>query len=155
VYQLTTRARLVALEPELPQADTGAPAPAVAASEDDVLLAYAVGGGDDVAVVRFTGSLASMLGPPNAEAVTGHPLAPAGLGPYAFAEVLDSPWIARLEEMNRVHPRHAHTPFATLRHIILSFHDTTFECLARSIELLGLDPGEAPTTALAARLGAA
>jgi hypothetical protein len=36
--------------------------------------------------------------------VEGHPLAPVGLRPFEFVQVEGSPWVSRLEEMNRVHP---------------------------------------------------
>jgi hypothetical protein len=149
VYGPDARARLSPLRPELPEADVGAPLPVVAATEGDVLVAYYAGVAlqdeledeDAVVVVRFTGSFASMFGPPNEEAIEGHPLAPAGLRPFEFVEVNGSPWVARLEEMNRVHPYHSREPFDALRHFILPFHDTTFECLARGVEVVGLSSG--------------
>jgi len=47
------------------------------------------------------------------------------LRPFEFVEVERSPWVARLEEMNRVHPRHSREPYDALRHFVLPFHDTT------------------------------
>jgi hypothetical protein len=149
MYVARGNEKLSIVRPELPAADVGAPMPAVAATEGDVLVAYYAGVAlqdelhDEHAVVvlRFTGSFASMFGPPNEEAIEGHPLAPAGLRPFEFVEVDGSPWVARLEEMNRVHPYHSREPFDALRHFILPFHDTTFECLARGVEVVGLSSG--------------
>jgi hypothetical protein len=159
VYGPDERARLVPLR-ELPEADAGAPLPVVAATERDVLLAYyagfslqrQLGQGDAVVVVRFPGSRASMLGPPNDEAIKGHPLAVAGLQPYEFVEVAHSPWVARLEEMNRVHPYHSREPYDALRHFVLPFHDTTFECLADGVDVAGVFLGTT-TSVIAERLG--
>jgi len=36
----------------------------------------------------------------------------------------------RLEGMNSVHPRHSAASFAGLHHYIITFHDSTFECVA-------------------------
>jgi len=131
----------------------------VVATEHDALVAYYSGVAlqdelsdeDAVVVVRFTSAFASMLGPPNEEAIEGHPLGPAGLRPYEFVEVEGSPWVARLEETNRVHPYHSREPFDALRHFVLPFHDTTFECLARVVGVVGLRPG-APSAAVAEEL---
>jgi hypothetical protein len=54
-----------------------------------------------------------------------------GLRPYAAHVVEGSSWIAELETRNRVHPYHRPEAFASLRHYLLTFHDETFECLAR------------------------
>jgi hypothetical protein len=124
-----------------------------------VLLAYYAGVShqnaqsdeDAVAVLRFGAASASMLGPPNEEAIAGHPLAPAGLRPFEFVEVEGSPWVARLEEMNRDHPRHSRAPFDALRHFVLPFHDTTFECLALAVEVVGMRSGS-PAAAIAESL---
>ncbi len=71
-----------------------------------------------------------MFGPPNDEAFAGHPLASRGLQPYGAFEVLASSWIRQLERMNAVHRHHDPEDFAVYRHIVLAFHDSTFECIA-------------------------
>ena len=55
---------------------------------------------------RFEHCYAHMFGPPNDEALRGHPLAGRGLRPYAAFEIRQSSWLRRLERMNSVHPRH-------------------------------------------------
>jgi hypothetical protein len=88
--------------------------------------------GEPAAIIRFTGVYASMFGPPNDEAFSGHPLAERGLHPYGAFEIVDSSWVRQLERMNAVHPYHRPEHFSTYRHIVLAFHDSTFECVAKA-----------------------
>jgi hypothetical protein len=88
---------------------------------------------DRVAVVRFEAPEAHYFGPPNDEAREGHPLAPAGLQLYGAQEVKGSPWLKDLEERNQIHSAHDPHHYASLRHFIFSFHDSTFECVARDL----------------------
>lgn len=138
---------------DLPACDTGAPLPVVLTSEQDVLVVYllpdagpswdgrsvqVVGGataGMPIAIVRFIHCVATMFGPPNDEAFSGHPLAARGLMPYGCFEVEQSSWARGLEKMNRVHPRHRPESFADYRHFIVTFHDSTFECIAQRAEV--------------------
>jgi hypothetical protein len=124
--------------------DPGAPIPHVFSDGHVVLLSYYVrdsalahrhdvdlSAGDGIALVRFTGCMAYRLGPPNDEAISGHPLRGRGLRAYGAHLVERSSWIAELEKRNRVHPYHKPDVFFSLRHYLLTFHDETFECLAR------------------------
>jgi hypothetical protein len=126
-----------------PQADTGAPFPIVVVADSRVSLAYYVTRGADVpsakpeavpsesvALVHFEGVRAHYFGAPNDESLAGHPLYGRGLRPYAVSEVLDSSWLESLVAMNAVHPRHEPGRYAGLRHIIFTFKDGTFECIA-------------------------
>lgn len=113
-------------------------------SERATLLAYwlaegaaLLGDGESVAIVRFVGCSAVMFGPPNDEVLHGHLLARRGLSYDGAFEVLHSSWIRGLAQMNRVHPRHQPERFASLRHFILTFHDSTLECVAHDVELVG------------------
>ena len=102
----------------------GPDAPAQAA---DVPLVSSAGAKDDlVGIILFEGVWAQSWGPPNDE--VAHRLYDRGLRPYGMYEVANSTWIRRLEEMNRVHPHHQRGLFSRLRHFVLSFHDSTFEC---------------------------
>jgi hypothetical protein len=76
------------------------------------------------------------LGAPNNEALSGHPLYSRGLGYYGIYEIIESSWIRSLERMNRVHPSHKPRHFEELRHFVFTFHDDTFECVARGVELV-------------------
>jgi hypothetical protein len=150
LYEATGDERLVPIDPPLPEADPGASSPRVVANEFEAGLAYWTsfrGGGPKVALVRFAGA-DIYFGPPNDEALAGHPLYGAGLQPYEFTEVLSSPWIAAMERRNRVHDRHNPVRFSDLRHFILPFHDSTFECVAWSFEASVTDSAD-PTSALA------
>lgn len=132
---------------ELPQSSVGAPCPLVIADEHHVVVAYYLEDRDPawdgstvrivgpessdepVALVRFAACRAHTLGPPNDEAFAGHPLADRGLEPYGSFEIRGSSWIRMLERMNSVHPYHRPEAFSRLRHLILTFHDSTFECV--------------------------
>jgi hypothetical protein len=88
------------------------------------------------AVVSFARVHAHMFGPPNDEAFGGHPLAARGLTPYGAFEVVNSSWLRVLEKMNSVHPYHRPEHFDAHKHFILSFHDSTFECIAQSFDVV-------------------
>jgi hypothetical protein len=89
--------------------------------------------GEVMAVIRFAGRCAHLFGPPNDEAFDGHPLASRGLHPYGSFRIRRSSWIRSLERMNAVHPHHRPDPFRELQHFVLSFHDSTFECVAKEL----------------------
>lgn len=115
---------------DIPRPDAGAPQPVILATEHFVAVAYyAVGPGDAVALVTFD-SYAHMLGPPDDEALDAHPLRSRGLDYHNAFEVKESSWIRSLEQMNRVHMWHDAAYFARYRHFIITFQDSTFECVA-------------------------
>jgi hypothetical protein len=132
--------------PDIPEPTCGAPCPIVASDEHKVLVTYysshfagtnerpaAVTSAADgqIVIVRFD-AFAHFFGPPNDEAFSGHPLASRGLHCYSVSEVTNSSWIRKLERMNSVHPSHDRNWFLKgKRHFIISFHDSTFECIAR------------------------
>ncbi|MCP4965056.1 MAG: hypothetical protein GY926_07455 [bacterium] len=37
-----------------------------------------------------------------------------------------------MERRNRIHPNHRPEAFASLRHLIITFHDETFDCVCES-----------------------
>lgn len=135
---------------DVPQSSIGAPCPMILAGEHHLHLAYftedgspgwdgttvrIVGEGSEgehVALVAFAGVYAHMFGPPNDEALGGHPLASRGLQPYSVNEIHGSSWVRSLERMNSVHPYHRPESFSRYRHFVFAFHDTTFECIAES-----------------------
>jgi hypothetical protein len=95
------------------------------------------GDSDEIcAVFSFNRPYAHMFGPPNDEAFSGHPLAARGLGPYRAFEIENSSWIKSLERMNSVHPCHRPEHFACFKHFVFAFHDTTFECVAESFDVV-------------------
>jgi hypothetical protein len=135
---------------DIPQSSVGAPLPCIVACEHFLAVAFICQQNDptwdgsyvqvvsaqleveQICVVHFHRSIAHFFGPPNDEAFQGHPLAARGLGPYGSFEVTSSSWIHALERMNAVHPYHKPEHFAGYKHYVLSFHDTTFECVAQS-----------------------
>lgn len=92
-------------------------------------------GSDDVrnlGWVIFEGVYHVSLGPPNYEALAGHPLHGSGLEYCAAHEVRNSDLITTLEQLNRVHRHHRPESFESLRHVIITFHDETLKCVCRS-----------------------
>lgn len=138
-----TAPELAALD-DFPPMEAGAPAPAVLADEHRVLLSYARRQGkpagdctEVIAMLSFEGVLAFQWGPPNDEMLESHRLSRFGLGAYGAYEVQPSDWLSELERRNRAHPRHADEHFQRFRHFVLTFHDSTFEILARSWRRIG------------------
>lgn len=125
-----------------PQSSVGAPIPIILSNEHITTIAYYVqedfelyGDEDErIAIVKFNMCHAYMFGPPNDEAFSGHPLASRGLKPYSSYIIENSSWINTLEKMNSVHPYHSPELFKDCNHFILSFHDSTFECIATNYE---------------------
>jgi hypothetical protein len=95
-------------------------------------------------VLRWPQSRAAVMEPPNDEAISGHRLYQHGLkGILWAAEVLDSQWIARLEEQNRVHPYHSPGLFSDLRHFLIQTKARVVEVVAPSLEVLRLEGASA------------
>lgn len=87
------------------------------------------------AIVTFSRCYACMSGPPNDEALNGHPLYGRGLLAYSAFKVENSSWLRSLERMNSVHPSHRPEHFSGYSHFIVTFHDSTFECIAEGYEI--------------------
>jgi hypothetical protein len=137
---------------DFPQSCTGAPCPVLVADESTLVLAYylaerrphvngpqprSIGIAkslEPIAIVQFDSYTVFTFGPPNDEAFRGHPLAERGLEPYGAFEIEHSSWVRALERMNAVHPRRHPDMYAGRRHFVLSFHDSTFECVAEGIQ---------------------
>lgn len=140
---------IVVPEPGIPAPSSGAPLPVLLADEHAAVVAYygnnvdptwdgttvrmvdVENADEPIAIVRFDRCYATLFGPPNDEAFSGHPLASRGLTPYAMFHVRFSSWVAAVERMNEVHPHHSSRPFREMTHYVLAFHDSTFECIAR------------------------
>ncbi|MGA7326871.1 MAG: hypothetical protein WBX25_20865 [Rhodomicrobium sp.] len=136
----------VAIFEGVPGHSPGAPMPLILATDVSLVLAYETApSGEQYAVVKFIGPRAHYFGPPNDEAAKGHPLAERGLGYYGIYEVSNSSWIRTLEQMNRVYRNHDASRFAALRHFVFTFHDNTFECIAKGALLAANLPNESDT----------
>jgi len=152
MYQVDDRDKVVELK-DVPQSSIGAPCPLVLSNEGTLVLAYYVerrdeasdgktvrsvgpeSAGEIVSLVRFRLCYASLFGPPNDEAFSGHPLSKRGLRPYSANLIENSSWVRSLERMNSVHPYHKPELFDGYRHFIFAFHDSTFECVAQGYEI--------------------
>ncbi len=130
--------------------DSGAPEPVLIQSEFRTFLAFGLAATalklgpltalppeepnqGEIGIVEWLDCRGAVLGGLNDEALHGHALWSSGLadaGHYGAAEVMGSAWIRELEAANRVHPLHRPERFERLRHFILGFHDSTFECIA-------------------------
>lgn len=140
MYELDRQVTVSAL-PDLPPSSSRAPCPIVLSDEQMLVLAYylevpgnrrsELGAGARGplpvakaawAVVEFVDFRAVLMGP-SCEGPAPHPLAARGVERYAAYEVGQSSWIRRIDP----NPDRADT----LRHFLLTFHDSTFECVAR------------------------
>jgi hypothetical protein len=142
MYTVDEKDRVVELD-SVPQSDVGSPQPAVFSNEDRVLISYYIQNlewkdynleQEPIAVINFLSPCAHMFGPPNDEAFSGHPLANRGLHPYGAFIVENSSWVRQLERMNSEHPMHNPESYARYHHFIFAFHDSMFECIAKSFE---------------------
>ncbi len=136
-----------------PECDAGAPLPVVISDRHNLYLLYIVSEPDPswdgsyitsispntedtmIAIITFQKSYAHMFGPPNDESINGHPLYRRGLVPYGVFEIENSSWIRNLEKMNSVHPYHRKEKYQDYKHFIFSFHDSTFECIAKAFSV--------------------
>ena len=142
MYEVDEKDQVVELK-NVPQPSAGTPDPLLFASEYHVMLVYYLsrmpnqdGGREAFAVVRFKSCYAHMFGPPNDEALNGHPLFERGLMFYGVFEIQDSSWLRKLEKMNSVHDRHDKQRFmCSKKHFIFTFHDSTFECIAEGLDI--------------------
>jgi hypothetical protein len=85
-----------------------------------------------LAVVEFQRCICTKMGTPNDEVFHGHPLHGKGFAGYLALAVENSNWLKELEAINAVHSNYKSEPWRELKHYILPFHDSTFECVARS-----------------------
>jgi hypothetical protein len=86
-------------------------------------------------LVTFEGCASAKLGHPNDEVQSGHPLAGRGLQGYTAQIVKNSPWLQEVAKTNSVHRCDRPEMWESLNHYIFWFHDSTFECLAKSYEV--------------------
>jgi hypothetical protein len=92
--------------------------------------------GDDrprpLGLVEFDFCVSARLGTPNDEVFDGHPLNGKGLEAFGAQRVVNSHWLEELEAINRVHLQYRPESWREQTHFIFWFHDSTFECVARS-----------------------
>lgn len=128
---------------DVPIMDVGAPLPIVISSDSDLVLGYHVsnkspttypkhvevikGGLEDgrFALVRFWRVISSIAGVPNEDQIENHPLCKRGLASYMAVKVNNSSWLHLIKETYKLEDD-------KLNHFIFTFHDSSFECFARS-----------------------
>ncbi len=134
--------------------DTGAPMPHLLTTDGRALLAFLVSepdpdwdgsyatakspadpGPEPLALVEFSRCVSARLGAPNDEVLSGHPLMGKGLEWYSVQIVVNSRWIKEIEAINSVHSQYRPEAWRGLNHYIFWFHDSTFECIARSFKV--------------------
>ncbi len=166
MYSVDERDEVIELG-DLPQSSVGAPLPTVVANEQSTAVAFYLqntpagwdGSWVDViteesdepwAIVVFDECYAQIFGPPNDEVFSSHPLASRGLAPYGSYFIRDSSWLRQLERRNSIHRQH--DPAAFMRrshHFVLTFHDSTFECIAANYRVVA---GVGPLTQAVAQM---
>lgn len=87
---------------------------------------------EPLGLVEFHHCLSAKMGAPNDEVFEGHPLDGRGLEAYSAQRVVNSRWLKELETINSVHDCYRPESWRDLTHFVFWFHDSTFECLARS-----------------------
>ncbi|WP_374538833.1 hypothetical protein [Chitinimonas taiwanensis] len=111
-----------------PQPSTS-PGAIVFATETQLFLRYSTAD-DETAVIQFPLVKTFQFGSPNDEALGGHPLTKFGLKYYRVHRIVNSPWIAELEQRNSIHPRHDKERFLKdIVHYVFTFQDSTLECV--------------------------
>lgn len=121
------------------QWDLGSPCPTLIQTDHTVALVYLLGSsgieGNLVATIEFKSCVSAKLGSPNDEVNAGHPLFGKGFEGYTALRVVNSPWIDELKSINSVHDFYDPNYWVDLHHFVFGFHDSTFECVARSFEV--------------------
>ncbi len=89
---------------------------------------------EPLAVLRFPSCTIVKFGYPNDEALPRHPLYSNGLSYYGVFEVLDSSWSKALSDQNVVSYPNPTASESSGRHFVVTFHDSTLECIAERME---------------------
>ena len=90
---------------------------------------------EPLGLVEFASCTSAKLGAPNDEVFEGHPLAGRGIEAYGAQRVVNSRWLKELEAINSVHRCYRPESWRDRSHFIFWFHDSTFECVARSFQV--------------------
>jgi len=82
-----------------------------------------------VAVVSFKNVFIHKFGFPNDEALNAHPYYSLGLTSYSMFELHQSDWVDRIVKLVAVNGHRS------LKHYIITFKDSTFECIAKDVAI--------------------
>ena len=98
-------------------------------------------GKEGTGIIEIDGSI-TKFGYPNHDVLGGHSLFKHGLRYSGVFEVIGSTWIQQLDAQNRIIFPDSDI-FSERRHFVFTFHDSTFECIARDIQaILSNEPFE-------------
>ena len=121
--------------------DIGAPMPHVLANEHKLYLLFykALQEDNEMMLIKFNVCIASkFVIVPNHSNVEGYPYYTCGLWSANFFEIKNSDWIEELKKIDSFTDE-SHTKtlsdFKKLKHYVLLFHDSTFECVAESFKV--------------------
>jgi hypothetical protein len=90
---------------------------------------------EPLALVEFERCMSAKFGTPNDEVFGGHYLSGRGLEAYTAQIVRNSRWLKELEAINSVHRCYNPESWRSLNHYVFWFHDSTFECVAKSFKV--------------------
>src|SRR5262245_2116546 len=124
--------------------DVGAPLPTLLQADHQTFLFFTLADdNENVGQIEFEWCSSTCFGNPNDETFQGHPLMGSGFEPYQAMLVANSTWITQLRKIDSVHHSHDPAVYDLAKHFIFQFHDTTFECVARSFKA-SRTPGSLP-----------
>jgi hypothetical protein len=123
----------------------GVSSPLLLQNQHDAFLVFdALVEGTDIkcacSMVRLQDCLVTRFGYPNErelQTLMGAQLFPEGSGVYGIFEVRNSSWITEIEEQQQIGLPCAVTP--SHRHILITFHNCTFEAIAQSVSAVALE----------------
>jgi hypothetical protein len=114
----------------------GAPMPVLLQCEWHTFLAFYTGARDDeIGVVEFYRCVVAILSEPNDESLKAHRLWGKGLDFYAAHVVHNSKWFQAWRVLNGMLWEHDPDAWAGYKHYVFTFHDSTFQCIAKSFEV--------------------
>lgn len=115
--------------------DIGSPMPTLLQSEYKTFLLFLPRNDEDtIGLIEFEFCSGTSFGGPGDETYSGHPLFGSGFEGYTPLKVVNSRWIEEIKRIDSVHSRHEPSRFDQYNHFIFPFHDSTFECVARSFK---------------------
>jgi hypothetical protein len=136
----------VVLLDDVPQPAADAAEPFIVASDRRVILAYPIAESaferygpfdpddDPFCAVLFPDTVFHRLGPPGDSMLDIHPLAPEGLRSYSVHEVTNSSLAAEIAGVSGTNG----TNGIAQRHFIITFDQSTFECVAADYTVVGV-----------------
>ena len=132
----------VVLLDSVPQPAADAAEPFIVASARRVILAYPIAQADferfgpfdpdddPYCTVLFPDAVFHRLGPPGEVDLEIHPLASQGLTGWAVHEVMNSSLAAEISAVE--------SPIPAQRHFVITFNESTFECVASDYTVVGV-----------------